>query len=186
MPAFRSLNESQLHALVGYVRLLQGKGDAPTLPGDPKHGREIFFGKGDCARCHSVAGQGGFMGPDLTNHAMTSSAGAIRDEIIRSPRVPAPRYRKAVLTTAAGDRIEGVVRNEDNFSVQLQTTDGNFHLLKKAELKAFEYANSSLMPADYRSRLSEWDLNDLTSYLLTTPDRKNSAPPQKKWEEDEE
>jgi len=186
MPAFRSLNENQLLGLVGYIRVLQGKGEAVALPGDPKRGQEIFFGKGDCARCHSIAGRGGFMGPDLTNHALTSSADAIRDEIIRSPRVPAVRYRMAVLTTANGSRLEGLVRNEDNFSVQLQTTDGNYHLLKKSTLKSFAYSASSLMPTDYRGRLSDSDLNDLASYLLTTPDKKNSAPAQKKWEEDEE
>lgn len=186
MPAFRSLNENQLRALVGYVRVLQGKGEAAALPGDPKQGQEIFFGKGDCARCHSIAGRGGFMGPDLTNHALTSSADSIRDEIIRSPRAPAVRYRMAVLTTATGGRLEGLVRNEDNFSVQLQTADGNFHLLRKSALKSFEYSASPLMPTDYRSRLSDSDLNDLASYLLTTPDKKNSGLPEKKWEEDEE
>ena len=59
-------------------------------------GKEIFFGKGDCGRCHTISGQGGFLGPDLTNHAMTSSAEAIREEIVRSPRVPAVGYRMAV------------------------------------------------------------------------------------------
>ncbi|HEY1679884.1 MAG TPA: c-type cytochrome [Candidatus Sulfotelmatobacter sp.] len=186
MPAFRSLNENQLRALVGYVRILQGKGEPEVLPGDPKRGQEIFFGKGDCGRCHSVAGRGGFMGPDLTNHAMTSSAEAIREEIIRSPRVPAVRYRMAALTTSAGVRFEGLVRNEDNFSIQLQTADGNFHLLRKNALKSFEYSNVPLMPTDYRTRLSDSELNDLASYLLTTPDKKNTAPLHKKWEEDEE
>lgn len=186
MPAFRNLNENQLRVLVGYLRTLQGKGEVGTLPGDPKRGREMFFGKGDCARCHTVAGQGGFMGPDLTNHAMTSSSSVMHDEIIRSPRIPAPRFRMAIVTTATGDRLEGVIRNEDNFSVQLQTTDGTFHLLRKAALKSLEYSASSLMPTDYRKRLSDSDLNDLISYLLTTPDKKNSVPHQKKWEEDEE
>jgi cytochrome c oxidase cbb3-type subunit III len=186
MPAFRNLSESQIDALVGYVRVLQGKGEATTLPGDAKRGQEIFFGKGDCGHCHTVAGQGGFLGPDLTNHAATSSADALRNEIIRSPRVPATGYRMGVLTTTAGSRMEGVIRNEDNFSVQLQTTDGNFHLLRKTDLKSLEHANSSLMPADYRDRLSDSDLNDLVSYLLTTPDKKNSASRQKKWDEDEE
>src|SRR5215475_14119781 len=77
MPAFRSLNDNQLRVLVGYVRTLQGKGEVAALPGDPKRGRELFYGKGDCGRCHTVAGEGGFLGPDLTNHAMTSSVGAI-------------------------------------------------------------------------------------------------------------
>ena len=186
MPAFRSLSQNQLRALVDYLRILQGEGEMAALPGDPKRGRELFYGAGGCASCHTVAGRGGFLGPDLTNHAMTSSAAVIRDAIVRSPRIPALRYRMAVLTVAAGARLEGIVRNEDNFSVQLQTKDGTFHLLPKANLKSFEYSNRSLMPSDYRNRLSDSDLNDITSYLLTTPDKKAGAPAVKKWEEDEE
>jgi putative heme-binding domain-containing protein len=186
MPAFRSLNESQLHTLVAYVRILQGKSQATALPGDPKRGQEIFFGKGGCGQCHTVAGRGGFLGPDLTNHAATSSVDAIRDEIVRSPRMPAPRYRMAVLTTIAGDRIEGLIRNEDNFSIQLQATDGTFHLFRKSNLKTVEYSTRALMPTDYRKRMSDSDLKDLASYLLTTPENKTGLVPQKKWDEDEE
>jgi cytochrome c oxidase cbb3-type subunit III len=186
MPAFRSLSEKQLQSLVAYLRQLQGKGDAVRLPGDPKHGQEIFFGNANCGQCHTVAGQGGFLGPDLTNHAATSSADVLREEIVQSSRIPTPRYRLASLTTTTGTRLEGLVRNEDNFSVQLQARDGSFHLLKKTDIKALEYANGALMPTDYRSRLSESELNDLISYLLTSPDRKALSPHEKKWDEDEE
>ena len=170
MPAFHSLSEKQVQGLVGYVRSLQGKGEARNVTGNAEHGKEVFFGKGNCSDCHTVSDRGGFLGPDLTNHAATSSEGAIRDEIIKSPRVPTAGYRSAVLITATGERIEGLIRNEDNFSVQLQTKDGNFHLFKKASIQKLEYSEGSLMPSDYRERLSDSELNDLASYLMTTPD----------------
>src|SRR4029077_1003038 len=121
MPAFRSLSARQVGAVVDYLRTLQGKAEERTLPGDPNRGKEIFFGKSDCSTCHTISGQGGFLGPDLTEHGATSSAEAIRDEIVKAPRVPPIGYRTAVLTTESGERMEGLVRNEDNFSVQLQT-----------------------------------------------------------------
>lgn len=170
MPAFHRLTETQIRAVVGYLRSLQGRVEGSTLPGDGKRGREIFFGKGGCSSCHTVSGQGGFLGPDLTNYAATLSANIVRDEIVRSPRVPPPGYRMALVTTAAGDRLEGLIRNEDNFSVQLQTRDGSFHLLKKAELQNFNYLKGSLMPANYRDRLSDGELNDIVKYLMTIPE----------------
>ena len=170
MPAFHTLTEEQVRALVGYLRSLQGRVDGSTLPGDAKRGQEIFFAKGGCSSCHTVSGQGGFLGPDLTNYAATLSANIVRDEIVRSPRVPPPGYRMALVTTAAGDRLEGLIRNEDNFSVQLQTRDGSFHLLKKAELQNFNYLKGSLMPANYRDRLTASELNDIVKYLMTTPE----------------
>jgi putative heme-binding domain-containing protein len=170
MPAFRSLTEKQVRAVVGYLRSLQGRVEGCNLPGDGKRGREIFLGKGGCSSCHTVSGKGGFLGPDLTNFATTLSANIVRDEIVRSPRVPPPGYRMALVTTAAGDRLEGLIRNEDNFSVQLQTRDGSFHLLTKAELHNFNYLQGSLMPANYRDRLTDSELNDIVKYLMTAPE----------------
>ncbi len=94
-------------------------------------------------------------------------------------------YRTAVLTTETGKRLEGLVRNEDNFSVQLQTKDGSFHFFKKTDLRSFDRHGGSLMPADYRSRLSDAELNDLASYLMTTPSPNQAAPPRKKVDDDE-
>jgi cytochrome c oxidase cbb3-type subunit 3 len=175
MPAFRNLSPDQIRAVVGYARSLQGKSAIGNLPGDPERGREIFFGKGDCSSCHAVSGEGGFLGPDLTEYGATASAGAIRDEIVRSPRVPSHGFRRALIITASGDRLEGLVRNEDNFSVQLQTRDGDFHLFKRSDLKGFEHLDGSLMPSTYRNRLSESELNDLVSYLMKTPDPNKTA-----------
>jgi len=180
MPAFHSLTPKEIDGLVGYLRSLQGKGEAQALPGNPLHGEEIFFGKGECSSCHTVSGKGGFLGPDLTNHAATSSAAAIRDEIIKSPRMPAHGYRTAFLTTANGERFEGLVRNEDNFTLQLQAKDGSFHFFRKSQLQKLEYSDGSLMPSDYKEHLTESELNDLASYLMTTPDAtKATAAPRK-------
>jgi cytochrome c oxidase cbb3-type subunit III len=185
MPAFHGLNEGQVRAVVGYVRSLQGKVEERALPGDAKRGKELFFGKGDCSSCHTISGKGGFLGPDLTDHGATASANAIRDEIVRSPRAPSLGYRTAVLTTPSGDRLEGLVRNEDNFSVQLQTKDGSFHCLKKAELWNFEHLDSSLMPANYRELLDDSELNDLVSYLMATSATSKAVTPRKKEDDDE-
>ena len=60
-----------------------------------------------------------------------------------------------------------MVRNEDNFSLQMQTPDGTFHFFNKPELRSVEYQSRSLMPSDYGSRLSRQELDDLVSYLMT-------------------
>jgi len=185
MPAFRTLTDGQVRDVVGYLRTLQGKGDKRALPGDANRGKEIFFGKGDCSSCHTISGKGGFLGPDLTDQGVTASASAIRDKIVKSPRVPSQGNRMATLTTANGDRIEGLIRNEDNFSVQLQTKDGSFHFLKKAELRTFEHLDGSLMPANYGKLLNDSELNDLVSYLMATSPTIKPLPPAHKEEDDE-
>jgi cytochrome c oxidase cbb3-type subunit III len=185
MPAFRTLGPAQVQALVSYLRSLQGKAEARILPGDEKRGREIFFGKGECGSCHSIAGRGGFLGPDLTNYAATASPEGIRGEIVRSPRAPTRGYTGAVVTTTRGERIEGLIRNEDNFSVQLQTTDGNFHLLRKSDVQSCEHRAGSLMPANYREKLSDSELDDLVSYLMKTANPNRIVKPVKNADEDD-
>jgi putative heme-binding domain-containing protein len=166
MPAFHSLSAAQVRSLVAYVRVLQGKTDTRTLPGNPELGKQVYFGKGECSKCHSIAGQGGFLGPDLTTYGSTSADIVVRQAIVNSNRVVPSGYKLAVATTRDGARIEGIVRNEDNFSVQLQTQDGAFHFLQKADLQSLEYRNQSLMPTNYGERLSRAELDDLVSYLM--------------------
>lgn len=166
MPAFHSLSANQVQSLVSYIRALQGKSDVRVVPGNATHGKEIFFGKGECSSCHAVAGQGGFLGPDLTAYGMASSAKQIQDAILNSSRIAPSGYKSAVATTRDGTTIEGVVRNEDNFSVQLQTQDGAFHLFQKTDLQKFEYSKQPLMPSNYSKRLTQDELNDVVSFLM--------------------
>lgn len=170
MPSFPSLSATGVREVIAYLRSLQGKGEARTVPGDATHGREIFFGKGDCGSCHMISGKGGFLGPDLTNYAATASAEGIRGEIVKTRRSPSHGRRLAAITTTQGERLEGIIRNEDNFSIQLQTQDGSFHFFRKTDIRSFENVPGSFMPANYGEKLSESELNDLVNYLTTTPD----------------
>jgi cytochrome c oxidase cbb3-type subunit 3 len=167
MPAFHNLSERQIRAAVAYLRSLQGKTEARTLPGNARRGKEIFFGKGECSSCHTISGEGGFLGPDLSGYGASAPSKAIRDEIVRSQRLPSQGYRPAVLIASAGDRLEGVIRNEDNFSIQFQTKDGAFHFFQKSELRSLERLGASLMPTNYGERLGTGELDDLVSYLMT-------------------
>jgi putative heme-binding domain-containing protein len=166
MPAFHGLGERQTRAIVGYIRILQGRLEARTLPGNATRGKEVFFGKGECSLCHSMSGEGGFLGRDLSTYGSDLPAKVIRDEIVKPHRIEPPGYRSAALVTHDGNRMEGVLRNEDNFSVQLQTRDGSFHFFQKTDLQAVEHLGRSLMPTNYGERLSTSELNDLVSFLM--------------------
>jgi Zn-finger nucleic acid-binding protein len=97
-------------------------------------------------------------------------------------------------TTREGRQFTGIARNEDNFSLQLQSLDGAFHLFAKSDLEHLEYQPKSLMPSDYGSVLSRGELDDLVSYLirtaqatkLTQAPRTNSKSKEEEEEEEEE
>lgn len=166
MPAFRSLSSSDVKAVVSYLRVLQGAGERVSLPGDPGRGKAVFFGKGKCSECHMVGGSGGFIASDLSGYARTHSLNEVRKAITE----PAPLLegRGAIATTRDGQKYAGRIRNEDNFSVQLQTLDGAFHFLSKTDLDRLDPDSRILMPANYASTLSARELDDLVSYLVSS------------------
>jgi putative heme-binding domain-containing protein len=174
MPASRSLTAAQVRSLVSYLRILQGKGAARALPGNASRGKTIFSGKGECSNCHAFSGAGGFLGPDLTAYGSQMPLQEILKALTNPARIVPNGFKAAAVTTRDGNHVEGLVRNEDNFSVQLQSQDGSFHFYQKADLQSFEYLTQSsmLMPRDYGTRLTHDELNDLISYLMSA-----AAPP---------
>src|SRR5215470_10043444 len=185
MPSFRTLGELKIQALVKHLRSLQGMDSATTMPGSPQGGKELFFGRASCSQCHMANGAGGFLGSDLSAYARGRSVAEIRTAVIE----PASDRGKAVLvTTNDGAQFEGIVRNQDNFSLQLQTRDGAFHFFDKAGLRQLEHRPEPIMPSDYASRLSAKELDDLVSYLIqlgrstTQPDNDNGRKPRESEE----
>ncbi len=167
MPSFRALGEQHVEDLVAHVRKLQGIGEnTEKIAGDPSAGHGIFFGKGGCAKCHMISGEGGFMGPDLSTYGPGLSEAAIR----RAIEFPDSHLQQIgsgviVLQTKSGERMSGVVRSEDNFNLVVQTEDGRFHSLLKSQLETIDRSSHSLMPKDFGRRLSATDLQDLVSFL---------------------
>lgn len=166
MPAFDSLGAPKISAVMAYLRVLQGGGKASPILGDAQRGKLLFFGKARCANCHMIGGSGGFIGADLSSYASNASAQEIRVAITDPNKDLEPRERTVLVTTREGRQFAGIARNEDNFSLQLQSLDGTFHLFSKKDLKHFEYLPESLMPSDYGSVLSATELDDLVSYLV--------------------
>ena len=185
MPAFHSLETTDVKAVVVYLRTLQGTKQSVKLPGDPVRGDTIFFGKAGCSGCHITAGKGGFIASDLSAYARTHTVEQIRSAIT----IPAPasdrQARLGTVTIRGGEKVIGRIRNEDNFSLQLQTVDGTFHFITKSDLDGMEYNSQPLMPSDYSSTLSLDELNDVVSYLMKVANVSSSKTPKTadEWED---
>jgi cytochrome c oxidase cbb3-type subunit 3 len=174
MPAFSSLKQQEVSEVVSYLRILQGRGDIVKLPGDPKQGEALFFGKAQCSDCHMVNGNGGFIGGDLSYYGAEAKPDQMR-AIILDPDKNLPADKKATtVVTTAGQTITGMLRTNNNFSLSLQTLDGSFHFLPKSELTQVELGSHSLMPA---ATLNNKEVDDLVSYLLRTGDESAKRSP---------
>jgi cytochrome c oxidase cbb3-type subunit III len=172
MPAFGStFNAAQIAAVLHYLRVLQGRHNEIPLAGDVRNGEKLLFGKAKCSECHMLAGKGGFLGADLSGYGASHSAAEIREAILDPNKDLNPRKGVVTVITRDNHTYSGMLRNEDNFSMQLQTADGLFHLLDKSSLSHIEYTGRSIMPSDYGTKLSRTELDDLIAYLMTSASR---------------
>lgn len=176
MPAFHSLASSDIRAVITYLRTLQGARRTLHLAGNPDRGETIFFGKAACSTCHMVAGKGGFIASDLSAYAGAHALEEIRSAITTPAAGTDRQARMVTLTTRSGEKVVGKVRNEDNFSVQLQTLDGTFYFVTKADLEGEEYSSQILMPSDYSSTLTSDEVSDVISYLMAVAKAGASEP----------
>ena len=176
MPSFPTLPANEIEAVVKYVRSLSGAPASGTVKGDSLRGERLFFGEAHCEDCHMLAGKGGFIASDLSHFAVAHSAQEIREAIVHPHHRLLPEQEVTSVETLEGQTVSGLVRNEDNFSMQLQGIDGSFHLLMKSQIAKVERTGRSLMPADYGTRLSSAELDDLVSFIARYG-RRVEAPP---------
>jgi cytochrome c oxidase cbb3-type subunit III len=88
-----------------------------------------------------INGSGGFLGSDLSSYDAVTSVAEMREQIMNHEQ--SPRARTMVVSTRDGNRPSGFARNEDNFSLQLQTLDGNFHFLDKSTVLSVDQSPAS-------------------------------------------
>jgi cytochrome c oxidase cbb3-type subunit 3 len=88
--------------------------------------------------------------------------------VITDPKNKLPAQSNATtVVTRTGDKVTGMVRSNDNFSIALQTLDGSFQFFQKSDLQQIDLEAHSLMPDNYGSILNRDELNNLISYLLS-------------------
>jgi putative heme-binding domain-containing protein len=177
MPA-NAMAEEEVRAIIAYLHsLAPPKQDVAV--GDKIRGEEFFVSKG-CQVCHMVKGKGGLLGPDLSRVGASRSLAYLADSI-REPDKdlslgmidptsefgPPPVLGTVTVVTANGERIVGVAKNEDSFSIQLMDRRQNLHLLLKKDLREVTHEQKSIMPAYSEDMINAEDLRNLLAYLAS-------------------
>jgi putative heme-binding domain-containing protein len=176
MPRIRRFTENELQQLVAYVRSI-GKVAQERVPGDAKRGAALYRSLA-CSSCHIVAGEGGSLGPDLTEIGILRGAAYLREAVVE-PGASLPKGTLSVLSggyseylpvrivTRQGREIRGIRVNEDAFTIQVRDAAGKFYSLRKTDLGVLDkQAGKSLMPS-FASRLAAPELTDLVAYLVS-------------------
>ncbi|PYT31131.1 MAG: hypothetical protein DMG57_05860 [Acidobacteria bacterium] len=160
------LSASEIWQMVAFIRTL-GLVEQQPLTGNPARGEELYRTKGGCTRCHTLAGRGGALGPDLTEVGGRRSAAYLR-EALTNPEAAVPDgFLQVHLMTTNGRKITGVRLNEDAFSIQIRDLSDIFRSFWKSELAEFHRdAGRSPMPG-YREAFTSAELDDVVAFLAS-------------------
>ena len=131
--------------------------------GDRDRGRAVFSRV--CGACHTLNGEGGQIGPDLTQ-----AARADRDFLLASIVDPSAIIRKEFLAyeveTTDGRVLSGVIVSQTGGELTLGTSTGERVVLRRAQIVSLRESALSVMPEGLVNGLAPQELRDLFSYLL--------------------
>ena len=166
MPSVR-LSDKDMWQIVAYVRSLSRR--AEPVEGDVAAGRQVYD-RFACNRCHWIGGRGGRLGPELTSVGWRRSAMHLRASVLDPDVDIDAGYRQVTVRVRGGGGGQGVLLNEDAFSIQLLDRSERLRSFAKSNLEEIERAAVSLMPS-FEGRLSADEVTNLVAYLASLQPR---------------
>ena len=159
-------DDQMIWRFVAYIRSV-ARVTPSKVDGDPRHGREVFDGKGGCRGCHAVGEKGGVIGPALTRVGRERSIEYLREKLTNPNASVTPGYATISVKLKDGRVISGIEKGYDDFSAQLLDTNRQFHSFRKEEVLSIRREERSLMPGNYSEKLSTAEQADLLAYLVS-------------------
>ena len=135
---------------------------------DAGHGREMFRAV-LCAACHSVGGQGGAAGPDLSTLAGRFTVRDLAEALIEPSKVVSDQYAFEIFSRKDGGQTVGRLLAEKDEHWIIATNPFDFSQTQEIErnqIASTKPSPVSPMPGGLINRLNESELKDLLAYLL--------------------
>ena len=141
----------------------------------PEIGKKIFA-EASCAGCHKVNGEGGIIGPELTD-VMTrwkgDHVGVLREILDPSHKVDA-KYAMQRILTIDGKTITGVLIKEDDDNVTLMSNPEAKEptVIPQDDIDAMIPSSVSMMPKALMDQYTKDEIFELMAYLQSVDPKK--------------
>ena len=137
--------------------------------GDPAAGAKLFArDRSDaCIKCHRVAGEGRWVGPDLSAIGVKYGKEAMLYHVLNPSGAVGYNYVTTIVATEDGQVRSGLVVNDTENEKIIKTATGDRVAIPTDEIVAVKTDPNSLMPANLTEDMSDQDLADLVAYLLS-------------------
>jgi putative heme-binding domain-containing protein len=137
-----------------------------NLKGDAAAGRAVFFSrKVGCYGCHRAAGEGGNVGPDLSQIGRFRSRPELLESVVFPSLVIVPEFRSFAVATRDGKQATGLIVREDAEALHLRTADLAELRIARKNVEELTPSTVSLMPDGLEKLMSRQELSDLLEFL---------------------
>jgi putative membrane-bound dehydrogenase-like protein len=130
--------------------------------GDAMRGK-VLFAK-HCGTCHKLFGEGGSVGPDITNTSRGDTAWLLASIVDPSAVIRAQYVQVAIRTTDELVRT-GIIAEQDGASITLVDAKGEKIRIARDRVESIRDLPTSLMPEKLLDALSPQERRDLFRYL---------------------
>jgi putative heme-binding domain-containing protein len=129
-----------------------------------------------CSSCHLMRGEGGSIGPDLTQLGTRFTTKDMLESIIEPNKVVSDQYAATVFTMKDGSSVLGRLTNENDetyFISQNPFAPEVIREIPKQDVVSTKYSYISVMYPGLINRLNEEELKDLIAYLMAGGNEKH-------------
>ena len=138
-------------------KLINSPGPNPNLV----NGRTLYMKT--CHQCHTIYGQGGKIGPDLTGSNRSNLDYLLENMLDPSAVIP-KEYSMSTLVMENGRVLTGIIKEENPNTITLQTAN-EVVILARKDVESRKPSDVSMMPDNLFQNLSPQEIKDLTAYL---------------------
>ena len=142
-----------------YQRLLTREAVAKA---DPATGKMLF--EKTCGACHTMFGQGGVIGPDLTG-SNRADVNYILSNVLNPSEEIQDDYKLVVVTTRDGRTYSGNAVGENSRQLTLRVVGQDAVIVNKSEIQSREVTDVSMMPPGLFDMLRDEEVLDLMAFL---------------------
>ncbi len=146
--------------------------------GDAARGQALFSSdQARCSQCHAYRGQGGKIGPDLTEIGKKGRADIYRSMAAPSASIE-PDYTTYTVATKGGEVHVGVVRAEGKDAITVTDTNARSTVIPRKQVDQVRPSGTSIMPVGLAAMLGDAAVRDIIAFL--TSSETSAAAPKKR------
>ncbi|WP_236978945.1 DUF7133 domain-containing protein [Membranihabitans maritimus] len=160
-PNAKSSTADELAERIKKVQKVLKEGEA----GNIERGKTLFMTV--CGTCHSLFGEGGSIGPDLTGYDRRNAGYFIANTIDPNADIR-EGYVTYTLKTNTGQLVVGRIVDQSGKMVTIQPLGGEKQTFSDAQIEHLEPMKSSLMPEGLLDGFKDQEVRDIFAYIQKT------------------